>query len=482
MSKVSRLRKIEARRKLETRGNGYALRLDPEELDLEQYERSVERGRAAFSPPAHVVRRRDAPRGPALWRGPPLADFSYETFAQSEIARLEESHLETLEIRIEADLTLGRHASVDGELEHLLSRHPLRERPRAQLMLALIDPAAMRKRWRLTARCGRHSSRSSVLSRAGNFRIWNKRSCARTWDSRSLRPRHHARNGLPSSVAMTSLSSFARVFRRARSTRLSLPSEWGARNREEPSSRGARSPRTRGRCPNPCRAVLGGGRAPAYWPWLHALRGYVRDRDDVALRRELGDGGPEIAQLLPELQTRFPDIPEPRQVDPETARFRLFEATVSLLRVAADERPLLVFLDDLHAADTPSLLLLRFLAAHLEDASLLVVGAYRDVDPTLHDPLATTLSQLIRLPTTHLLPLGGIGEDDIDRFIQLSCNVRPDRDLVTTLHRETEGNPLFVGEVVRLLHSEGRLEGTDLRQLAIPESVQSSPGGWTAFQ
>src|SRR5437867_1609121 len=73
----------------------------------------------------------------ALWRGPALADFAYEPFAQAEIARLEELRLSTLEDRIEADLELGRDAEVVAELEALVGRHPLRERPRAQLMRAL---------------------------------------------------------------------------------------------------------------------------------------------------------------------------------------------------------------------------------------------------------------------------------------------------------------------------------------------------------
>ena len=73
----------------------------------------------------------------ALWRGPPLSDFASEPFAQGEIARLEELHLAALEERIEADLALGRHAELISELEALVREHPLRERLRAQLMLAL---------------------------------------------------------------------------------------------------------------------------------------------------------------------------------------------------------------------------------------------------------------------------------------------------------------------------------------------------------
>ena len=76
-------------------------------------------------------------RALACWRGPALVDFAYESFAQAEIARLEELQLTALEERIEADLALGRDGELVGELEALVARHPLRERLRGQLMLAL---------------------------------------------------------------------------------------------------------------------------------------------------------------------------------------------------------------------------------------------------------------------------------------------------------------------------------------------------------
>src|SRR5207249_10218636 len=99
------------------------LRIEQGQLDLERFRMLVEEG--AF----------EAAR--ALWRGPPLADFAHRQFAQGEIARLEELRLACLEERIERDLARGRHAEMVGELEALVREHPLRERLRAQLMLAL---------------------------------------------------------------------------------------------------------------------------------------------------------------------------------------------------------------------------------------------------------------------------------------------------------------------------------------------------------
>jgi YVTN family beta-propeller protein len=120
-----------------TRGHGYELRVGQDELDLHRFERLVEEGKQALAsaqPADAAPKLRDAL---SLWHGPPLADFTYEPFAQPEIARLEEVRLNALEDRIAADLALGRHADLIGELEALVAQHPLRERLHGQLMLAL---------------------------------------------------------------------------------------------------------------------------------------------------------------------------------------------------------------------------------------------------------------------------------------------------------------------------------------------------------
>jgi predicted ATPase len=123
------------------------------------------------------------------------------------------------------------------------------------------------------------------------------------------------------------------------------------------------------------------GGAPAYWPWVQSLRSYIRDLDEKELRSQLGRGAAELSQLVPEVREVVSVPSVPASADPETARFRLFEAVAEFLRSGGEMRPLVLILDDLHAADTPSLLLLQFLAADLDDGRILVVGAYRDVDP-----------------------------------------------------------------------------------------------------
>jgi ABC-type transport system substrate-binding protein/DNA-binding SARP family transcriptional activator len=130
---VARLRKLLGEGLLVTSAPGYALRIEDGGLDAVRFQKLVESARHQ-EPSVAAEQLREAL---ALWRGPPLADFSYDSFAQEEIRRLEELRLAALEDRIEADLALGRNEEIVGELDSLVRAHPLRERLQAQLLLAL---------------------------------------------------------------------------------------------------------------------------------------------------------------------------------------------------------------------------------------------------------------------------------------------------------------------------------------------------------
>ena len=149
--RVSQLRKAlgPAGAQLVTRAPGYVLRVDPGQLDLDRFERLVREADTA-APALAAAKLREALE---LWRGEPLADLSYESFAQSAVARMRELRITALEERIEADLALGRHNELAGELEALVAEHPLRERLRGQLMLALY-------------RCGRQADALEAYQRA----------------------------------------------------------------------------------------------------------------------------------------------------------------------------------------------------------------------------------------------------------------------------------------------------------------------------
>src|SRR6516165_2338224 len=191
------------------------------------------------------------------------------------------------------------------------------------------------------------------------------------------------------------------------------------------------------------------GGAPAYWPWVQALRALVRGvgREEVVL--QLGAGAPFVAQIVAEVAEMLPAVGPPPPMGAEAARFRLFDAVAAFMRNAGAGQPLMVVLDDLHAADAPSILLLRFAARELGDARVLVLGAYRGMELDRGHPLAVALAELSREAATRHVPLSGLDEPGVARLIQEITGVVPREGVAAAVHRCTEGNPLFVAEVAR---------------------------------
>jgi DNA-binding SARP family transcriptional activator len=483
---VSALRKLlepgrghgEPSRVLVTRAPGYVLELSPEQLDLARFERLRAEGRDALAAGDPAGARANLQAGLSLWHGRPLADLAYEPFAQAEVARLQELRPAALEERIDADLTLGRHADVVGEIEALVAEHPLRERLRRQLMIALYRSgrqAEALEAYRATRRVlveelgiepGRELQEleRAILVQDPSLDLHpppqsHGEPAARRERSFVGRKRELAElmGGLQGALA-----GEAGVFLVAGEAGIGksrLMDEMAARAR----ACGAKV--VSGRC-------WEAGGAPAYWPWVQALRAYVRDGDPDRIRAQLGAGAADVAQLVPGLRELFPDLPPAAELDPEGARFRLFDSTASFLRAVGEANPLVIALDDLHAADASSLLLLRFLARELRDARIVVVGAYRDVEPGADDALAEAVAELRREPITRVVALGGLRAPEVARFIEQMTGAPPSERLTAAIHAATEGNPLFVGELVRLLASEGCLEDA-----ASPTWAPSIPRG-----
>jgi DNA-binding SARP family transcriptional activator len=450
---VSQLRKLLGKERLLTRAPGYLLHAEADELDLAHFQRLHAEGKL-----------HDAL---ALWRAPALAEFAQQRFAQTEIARLEELRLACLEERLDADLAEGRQAELVGELEALVREYPLRERLRELLLVALYRSGRQAE-----ALAGYQDARAALVEELG------------IEPGKALRELHQAILRQDPALVLTPADEPATdagrgvfVGREAEFAQLAagLDDALAGRGRlfflvGEPGigkSRLAdeltRRARQRGVQVLVGRCWEAGG-APAYWPWVQSLRSYVREAEPEALRSELGAGGPELAQILPELRTILPELPEPGSIDAESARFRLFDATAEFFRNVSRTRPLLLILDDLHAADAPSLLLLQYLARELGSTRMLLVGAFRDVDPTPAHALASMLVEVAREPVTTRISLTGLSERDVAEYVQLAASELDTPELIATLHEQTEGNPLFVGETVRLLALEGRV--------AIPQSVR----------
>jgi predicted ATPase len=145
------------------------------------------------------------------------------------------------------------------------------------------------------------------------------------------------------------------------------------------------------------------GAAP-YWPWLQPLRSYIQQQDPEQLRSQMGVGAADIAEIIAEVREKLPGLEAPPALEPEQARFRLFDSIATFLKNAAQTQPLVLVLDDLHWADKPSLLLLQFLARQLAGSRLLLVGCYRDVELSRQHPLSEALAQLSREPVFQRQP------------------------------------------------------------------------------
>jgi ATP/maltotriose-dependent transcriptional regulator MalT len=218
------------------------------------------------------------------------------------------------------------------------------------------------------------------------------------------------------------------------------------------------------------RAWEGGG-APAFWPWVQVLRGIVRDESSHELRDELAGGAGWVAQILPELARALPDVSPPGSIDTEQARFALFDAIATFLRNVSERRPLAIVLDDLHAADPPSVLALRFTGRALRDARVLFLATYQEAALQTATEVAQTIGELAR-EADHIA-LGPLSPDEVAGLFA-RCGVdSPDAELVRRVHATSEGNPFFASELVRLLAAEPNV-GSTAATVPLPDTIREA--------
>jgi class 3 adenylate cyclase/tetratricopeptide (TPR) repeat protein len=221
-----------------------------------------------------------------------------------------------------------------------------------------------------------------------------------------------------------------------------------------------------------------------YQPFVEGLQHYITACPLQVLWAQVGRHSGELNRLVPELAERVPDLPPPVRGDPEGERYRLFEAVAALLASAGKVAPVLVVLDDLHWADKPTLLLLKHLLRAPEPAPLLVLGAYRETELGRTHPLAETLADLRRDQVFDRLLLSGLDEEDVNVLVSTLAGHEILAAFTQAVHAQTEGNPFFVGEVLRHLAESGVIaqwEGRwrselPLDRLGIPEGVKEVIG------
>jgi class 3 adenylate cyclase/tetratricopeptide (TPR) repeat protein len=224
-----------------------------------------------------------------------------------------------------------------------------------------------------------------------------------------------------------------------------------------------------------------------YQPFVEALRQVVDHTLPGELAGRLGRYAGELVRLVPDLADRVPGLPAPLRSDPETERYRLFDATAAWLGAVSADDPVLVVLDDLQWATKPTLLLLRHVVRSTEPTRLLILGTYRDSELGHDHPLVELLADLRRQGGVERLSLTGLDSSGVAAFMeQAAGHSLTDEDLLLAraIHQETEGNPFFVREVLRHLTETGAVERREGRWLTrapvdtleIPEGIREVVG------
>ena len=476
-SYISRLRgALEPERKaggtatvLVSEASGYVLRVDPELVDAKRFERLADEGSAALS----VARPEDAEalltEALALWRGPALAEFAYESWAQPAIERLETRRLAALEDRAGAQLALGKHAAAAAELTELVSRYPTSERLRGHHALALY-------------RSGRQVEALDSL-RAARDALREELGLDPGPELRELEERILKQDPELAATPVTAPAAPKAPRRPAPAPAASVAAEDGFVGREAELSRTAgaleRTAQSRGgvllvaghagigktRLAQQVSALgADGGFAtvwgscyesedpPAFWPWVRVVRQAVEllPEEDLNPAQRLF-----LAQLVPELAPRG-ETPPPTAASADAARYQLYEAVAELLAQVSRHQPLFAVLDDVHWADAASCALLEVVATRASQLPMLIAVTYRPGEQDPDGPLTRTLAVLGRVGPTERLELGGLELEDVERLIGRSY---PGEDqLAATVHQRTDGNPFFATEIVRLLEGETTTE------------------------
>ena len=224
-----------------------------------------------------------------------------------------------------------------------------------------------------------------------------------------------------------------------------------------------------------------------YQPFVEALRHFVEhgSRDDLGTG--LGRHAGELVRLVPEIEQRVPGLPPALRSDPETERWRLFDAVAAWLAASSAAQPVLLVLDDLQWAAKPTLLLLRHVITSPEPQRLMILGTYRDTELGHDHPLTGLLADLRRRDGVQRLSLTGLDSPGVAAFMEEAGGHTLEAEgflLAQAIYEETQGNPFFVREVLRHLaetvavdRREGRwTTGLPIEEVGIPEGVRDVVG------
>jgi class 3 adenylate cyclase len=199
-----------------------------------------------------------------------------------------------------------------------------------------------------------------------------------------------------------------------------------------------------------------------YQPFVEAFGHFVAHAPGARLRDLVGPHAGELARLVPEIADRIRGLPPPLRADPDTERYRLFTAVAGWLSAAPAAHPLLLIIDDLHWAATPTVLLLRHVVQSVVGARLLIVVTVRDTDTDDRHPAYELFAELARVSAVERLSLRGLDEAGVLSLVEQASGRpadAPARLLARRVCAETAGNPLFAGELIRHVRESARRGG-----------------------
>jgi DNA-binding SARP family transcriptional activator/DNA-binding CsgD family transcriptional regulator len=454
---------------LVTQDPGYVLRIGDDQVDALRFQALAKKAHNDLAGGRAAAAAAGLEEALALWRGEPLAEFAGEPWAVPVVARLTEAHDLATEDRIDAWLALGRHAQATAELEAMVEARPLRERRWGQLIVAAYRGGRQADALRAYQRCRTVLAGELGLEPGAELRRleaavlaqdpsldWHPAAAAapappvpagarpadeppaaslvgRDPELTRLRGRlGHAAAGQGGAVVLvgepgagkTTLAEAAADFAAAAGVTIA----WG-------------------RC-------LDAASTPAYWPWSQVLRALPDGPRVQAARRRL-DG--EVAG----------------EEEESVRQFRAYEAVAAALGEAATGAPVLAVVDDLHAADDASLLLLQLLAGDLHRMAVLLLFTVRDTEPSRL--LGQALGELLRHPGAERVPVSAFDPADLAALVESLTGEPPRAGVVAALVERAGGNPFYTTELVRLISSEHRrqpLTAGDVRAHDVPSGIR----------
>jgi len=517
-STVSRLRQriraagVEAE-VIATCAPGYALEIDPDRTDIIRFERLFAQGRAHLASAQPGATSTTIGQALSLWRGPAFSEVRDEPFAQGEARRLDELRLSATEIRIEADLQLGHHREVLAELEALTAANWTRERLWRHRMLALYrsglgDEALLvadQLRTTLVERLGIEPGpeviwmEQAIRDRLPELDLGAEHKTERVRPALSTPAPGDRVPVLPLPAPCAKTPNDGLVGRAAERELLSsLLHSVAAEGRHrlvflggEPGIGKSTLAAHVAQLAHQEGAIVLFGQADEevgtpYQPWAEVLTHLVEHAPD-SLRRALHPFAAPLVRMTPSLG-RFLDLPEDSETaEPEAARYVWFGAVLSALQVAAAIAPVVLVLEDLQWADTPSLRLLRHVASSAEPSPILIIGTFRESTVGLHHPLAPLLGDARRMGNADRIDLGGLTREELRVLMEITAGQALDDvglRLRDALLAETGGNPFFVGELLQhsvdtgaIYQREGRwFISNEIHRHGLPSSVREVIG------